>query len=219
MKYFRPLFLLSLFLLPLLLVAEWPTALEGSCGVDASVLEPGDILITFDSNIPGWHGGHAALVVDAEKGEILEATCIGSDSVRCSLERWGDYSSFAVLRLQGAGIEERQEIADYAAGRLTGLPYRLTAGIFPRAAEKISKRLEPLGLESLGLESLGLGTGEWGAGGDSVAGTHCSHLIWYAYRHFGYDLDSDGGLIVTPGDLYRSPELERVYGGVKECNY
>lgn len=209
MKYFRPLFLLSLFLLPLLLVARWPTALEGSCGIDASMLEPGDILITFDSNIPGWHGGHAALVVDAGKGEILEATCIGSDSVRCSLERWGDYGSFAVLRLQGAGIEERQEIADYAARRLTGLPYRLTAGIFPRAAEKVS----------LGLETLGLGTGEWGDEEDSVYGTHCSHLVWYAYRHFGYDLDSDGGLIVTPGDLYRSPELERVYSGVKECNY
>lgn len=44
--------------------------------------------------------------------------------------------------------------------------------------------------------------------------THCSHLVWEAYRQFGFDLDSDGGLIVTPKDLANSPllELKQVYG-------
>ena len=44
--------------------------------------------------------------------------------------------------------------------------------------------------------------------------THCSHLVWEAFRQFGYDLDSDGGLIVTPKDIANSPllELKQVYG-------
>jgi len=47
-----------------------------------------------------------------------------------------------------------------------------------------------------------------------AGGTQCAHLVWLAYMHFGYDLDSDGGYIVTPLDLYRSDLLEviQVYG-------
>lgn len=53
-----------------------------------------------------------------------------------------------------------------------------------------------------------------GMDGIEEAGTQCAHLVWYAYRHFGYDLDSDGGFVVTPGDLYRSDLLEliQIYG-------
>ena len=45
-------------------------------------------------------------------------------------------------------------------------------------------------------------------------GTHCSHLTWYAYAHFGYDIDADGGWIVTPKDIYDSELLEvvQIYG-------
>ena len=48
----------------------------------------------------------------------------------------------------------------------------------------------------------------------TVSGTQCAHLIWLAYAQFGYDLDSDGGWIVTPKDLANSPLLEvvQVYG-------
>lgn len=47
-----------------------------------------------------------------------------------------------------------------------------------------------------------------------LSGTQCAHLVWYAYQHFGYDLDSDGGFVVTPDDLYHSGllELVQVYG-------
>lgn len=47
-----------------------------------------------------------------------------------------------------------------------------------------------------------------------VSGTYCSHLIWYAYKQFGYELDSDGGIVVTPRDVYDSPllELVQIYG-------
>ncbi len=47
-----------------------------------------------------------------------------------------------------------------------------------------------------------------------LSGTQCAHLVWYAYRHFGYDLDSNGGLVVTPADIYHSDllELVQIYG-------
>lgn len=59
-----------------------------------------------------------------------------------------------------------------------------------------------------------LTAGFWPDGQGEPTGTQCAHLVWYAYRQFGYDLDSDGGRIVTPRDLYDSPLLEKiqVYG-------
>jgi len=44
--------------------------------------------------------------------------------------------------------------------------------------------------------------------------TQCSHLVWYPYEHFGYDLDSDGSWLVTPKDIANSDLLEvvQVYG-------
>jgi len=44
--------------------------------------------------------------------------------------------------------------------------------------------------------------------------TQCSHLVWYPYEHFGYDLDSDGSWLVTPKDITNSDLLEvvQVYG-------
>lgn len=38
--------------------------------------------------------------------------------------------------------------------------------------------------------------------------THCSHLIWTVYNYFGYDIDGDGGIFVTPKDISLSPQLE-----------
>ena len=40
--------------------------------------------------------------------------------------------------------------------------------------------------------------------------TQCAHIVWYAYRQFGIDLDSDGGRVVTPRDLANSDEMEVV---------
>ena len=160
-------------------------------------LEDGDILITFNSHFFGWRNGHAAIVVDAEEGRTLEALMLGRDSAILSVDDWTDRPSFAVLRLSGASGEERAQIAAYAEKELVQLPYRLSAGIWERGAA---------------------GTGEEYREPDSTApgisGTQCAHLIWYAYRQFGYDLDSDGGMLVTPRDLYESPLLEvvQIYG-------
>lgn len=49
---------------------------------------------------------------------------------------------------------------------------------------------------------------------DEIKKTQCSHLVWYPYEHFGYDLDSDGSWLVTPKDIANSGLLEvvQVYG-------
>lgn len=145
------------------------------------VLEDGDILITFSSHFLGWRNGHAALVIDAEKGKTLEALTLGENSAVLSVNGWRRRSSFMVLRLKGASADIRADIAKYAAENLVEVPYRLSAGVWE---------------------------------GQSLAGTHCSHLVWYVYKLFGYDLDSDGGLLVTPKDISESPLLEviQIYG-------
>lgn len=146
------------------------------------VVEDGDILITFNTHFFGWRNGHAGIVVDAEKGLTLEALSVGRDSSILSLDSWAERPSFVVLRLKNTSKELRAEIATYAREHLVDLPYHLTAGI--RQDDRIFH--------------------------ESVSGTQCAHLVWYAYEQFGYDLDSDGGWIVTPGDLYNSPLLEVV---------
>lgn len=44
--------------------------------------------------------------------------------------------------------------------------------------------------------------------------THCSHIVWHTFKQFGIDLDSSGGIFVSPGDIGRSPYLEtlQIYG-------
>ncbi len=102
-----------------------------------------------------------------------------------SAASWALRANFAVLRLAGASAEERAAVAAAARGTLLGVPYNIAVGIFPPKGD--------------------------GAG---VRSTHCSHLVWSAYRAFGYDLDATGGPVVTPRDLLRSPLLEivQVYG-------
>lgn len=148
-------------------------------------VEDGDILITFNSHVLGWRNGHAAIVVDAQKRLTLEARVLGTDSAVTSMAHWERYPSFVVLRLKGAEESERREIAAYAARNMLNKPYRLTAG-----------------------------WGDWMYPQNMTEGTQCAHLVWQAYQQFGYNLDSDGGLIVTPKDLFESSLLEivQVYG-------
>jgi len=44
--------------------------------------------------------------------------------------------------------------------------------------------------------------------------TNCSHLVWHAFKTFGYDIDSNGGPIALPMDFFESNDLEilQVYG-------
>ncbi len=76
--------------------------------------------------------------------------------------------------------EARKEVAAYAKNELVGLPYDLTTGV-------LSGKFK-----------------------ETPTVSQCAHLVWYAYKKFGLDLDATGGMIVTPLDLAKSPHLELV---------
>ena len=150
---------------------------EAVSGMPIAVVEDGDILITCCSHALGWRNGHAAIVTDASKRQVLEAQVLGSPTVYASVDRWECYPAFLVLRLKGVSKEERARAAEVAKREMAGLPYRLSAGLWNQK---------------------------------ELNGTQCAHLVWYAYRQIGYDLDGDGGRIVTPADLAKSELLEVV---------
>ena len=80
--------------------------------------------------------------------------------------------------------KEERAVIAERAEELVDIPYDLFAGIFGRKYT------------------------------EEVTGTQCAHLVWSAYASFGYDIDSDGGLIVTPNDIAQSDLLEvvQIYG-------
>lgn len=49
---------------------------------------------------------------------------------------------------------------------------------------------------------------------DKIKKTQCAHVVWYPYKRFGYEFDSDGSWLVTPKDIANSDLLEvvQVYG-------
>ena len=171
-------------------------------------LQDGDILITKNSRFLGWRNGHAALVVDAEEGVLLEAVMLGTATRLSAVEKWSAYPSFQVLRLKEeyAQIEAYadntdptteslpQKIVAYAEKNLVEVPYHLHAGIWERLSPAKIKIVQAAEQE----EHLNT----------TLKGTQCAHLVWYAYKQFGIDLDSDGGLIVTPDDIRNSTYLE-----------
>lgn len=77
-------------------------------------------------------------------------------------------------------------------------------------AEKIAKYAK---MEMKGLP-YGLLTGIPAKSPETIKKTQCSHLVWYPYERFGFDLDSDGSWLVTPNDIANSDLLEvvQVYG-------
>ena len=164
-------------------------------------VQTGDILISFNGHIFGWRNGHAAIVVDAEKGVTLEAITLGSDSRICDIEKWAEYPCFALLRLNGATAEQRAEIAGYAMENLVGVSYRL----FSFSGDSKVDNHQSLVNDSENVAEVVR---------EPLTGTHCSHLVWSAYARYGYDLDSDGGWVVTPRDIFDSDLLEvvQIYG-------
>lgn len=143
-------------------------------------VEPGDILVTFSTHTEGWRHGHAALALG--NGEVLEATQLGADSHRRSLANWRTYPTLLILRVRGATATERAAVVDFAKHRLDGAPYNLFSGLGRR---KTPPSHGPISVQ-------------------------CAYLPWCAWAQAGYDLDGDGGHVVTVTDLAESPLLDVV---------
>lgn len=71
------------------------------------------------------------------------------------------------------------------------------------------RRIARYARENLAHIPYGLTSGVFGKR-DKPQSAQCAYLIWYAFFHFGYDLDSDGGRLVTVMDLAQSPKLELI---------
>lgn len=150
-------------------------------------LENGDIIITLSIHSLGWRHGHAAIVVDAEKGITAQAVMIGEKSALGSVNEWYGFPLVAVLRAKDVDADVRNEIARFTEEKLIGIEYSLMSGLFS------------------------------GRDADTIPpATHCAHYVWYAYNCFGIDIDSNGGRIVTPKEILHSDKLEivQVYGNI-----
>lgn len=144
-----------------------------------SDIQDGDILVTDSTYCLCFRHGHAALVLDAEKGITLEAFGIGTKSEYSGLSEWRRYPHVVVLRLN-APETIRKKVVNYAREHLVGIPYMLSPGA---------------------VDDKDMDEDYWG--------TQCAHLVWAAFEACGYDIDGDGGWLVTPVD-FTSSELLRV---------
>lgn len=110
---------------------------------------------------------------------------LGTNTKLCSMQKWEELPSFQVLRLKESN--HRNELENICFSWLV--------------ADYAMKNLVDIPYSL----TAGMNPNEI-----TIKKTHCAHLIWYAYKQFGIDLDSDGGIIVTPEDIRKSPYLEVV---------
>lgn len=143
-------------------------------------IQDGDILVTDSTYCLCFRHGHAALVIDAKQGITLEAFGIGTKSEYSSVSDWRRYPHVIVLRLK-APPEIRKAVVKYAKKYLVGIPYMLSPGM---------------------IDDKDMDGSYWG--------TQCAHLVWAAFKACGYDVDGDGGWLVTPQDFTISGLLQIV---------
>ena len=109
-----------------------------------------------------------------------EVKCIGTKSEYASLKEWRRYPHVLVLRLN-APENVRQAVVSYAKQKLVSIPYMLSPGAVD------DKNMD-----------------------EEYWGTQCAHLVWAAFAACGYDIDGDGGWLVTPADFTASELLRAV---------
>ena len=156
---------------------DWFAPFCCSKGTDTAAaccfLENGDILISSATHIAGCAVGHAGLVTDAARGEVLQAVSYFKKSSFGAVRDFTARINFMILS-PVAPEEVKEAAARYAKNNLAGKNY----GVCP------SKR--------------------------ECRRTHCAHLVWYAYKQLGIDLDSNGGFFVTPKNIANSPRVRVV---------
>lgn len=91
-------------------------------------LQDGDIIISSSTQFACWQVGHAALVIDADEGLVLEAVGIGDDSSVGFAEILAGRPTFMVLRPK-AKAEVVNGVVEFAKENLVGVPYDPTVGI------------------------------------------------------------------------------------------
>lgn len=143
-------------------------------------LKKGDVLVTFNTHTLNWRHGHSAIVLDEDNGILLEHMAVGETSATTKLKSWEEYPGFVVLRYPDEAVAENA--AEYAKEHLLGIDYNIFAGLIKKDKSDEEK----------------------------PQSSHCSHIVWQAYKALGVDIDKNKGRIVTPRDIAESEELKVV---------
>ena len=180
-------------------IVSWAEHLAGEekSGQEIPVVEEGDILINFNCHFFGWRNGHAAIVIDAERGITLEAALWGKPSEKMRMRHWSSYANAVHLRVS----EEAAASALAASGiaRDTSIAASAQLGCLAAAFAEEYENGVMYGLFS--------GIPDKAPAPSAFEKTQCAHLVWYAYKQFGLDLDADGSWLVTPRDIAKSDKL------------
>lgn len=143
-------------------------------------LEDGDIVVTSSTHISFVRIGHAGLVTDGDFEQVLQANAYGTYS---RIGRIGDFTdrvNFMILRPN---------------------PDLISKAVVKKVVDYAKTELLDIPYEGL----TGLLTDK-----NKKDKSQCAHVVWYAYKQFGIDLDSNGGCMVVPYDLANSAYLEPV---------
>lgn len=158
-------------------------------------LRPGDVLISLSTFTLGYRHGHCGMVMSKpRKGKdavTIEAIYLGEPTEYQSVKKWYSCPTLVHLRISKKAAAAK----GYTQDELGELLVQYAKD------------------NCLGIE-YGLLPGISNLNSDEIEKTHCSHLIWYIYNQFGYDVDSNGGVIVTPKDIAASDlfEIVQIYG-------
>lgn len=93
-------------------------------------LKKGDILISFNTHTLNWRHGHCGILVDEEKGTLLEHMSVGKTSCKTYAQDWGEYPGFMVLRYREEEVSEKA--AEYAEKNLLDIRYSFFAGMIKK---------------------------------------------------------------------------------------
>ena len=150
---------------------------------DLSNVQPGDILVTMSNHTLGYRHGHSGLVVG--EGKTLEAVYLGKETEMCDISRWESCPTLIQLRVSEDAAEKvgvsKELLGEMIAKTALDEGCHIRYSMFPNI---------------------------FNYNCDTMKRTHCSHLVWYVFNQYGIDVNSDGGLIVTPWDIVQSEYLE-----------
>ncbi|WP_312653643.1 hypothetical protein [Aminipila sp.] len=164
-------------------------------GYEIVDLRPGDVLVNLSTHTMGYRHGHCGIVVSkpakGKEAKTIEAIYLGEPTEYETTAKWRSCPTLVHLRISEEAAKSKgytqAELGELLAEYVQEKCLDIKYGILPELSNIKS---------------------------DDLRSTNCSHLVWYVYKQFGYDVDSDGGLIVTPADIASSDlfEIVQIYG-------
>ena len=149
--------------------------------IDEALLEPGDLLFVDIYN--GWSQGgywdHAAVYLEEPYPCVVEATY-----------------NLGISQTPLAEFLERDLPAEVSVRRLKSTTNRdeVIRAVVEYALAQVGRPFDYAATATIPLKI-------------NENNLHCAEVAWRSYMAAGVDLDSDGGLLVYPDDIYFSPKL------------